>query len=114
MFTNVHNLDPLPLNQNPNSEFVQLKHFANLVALSFYYLPNLSNTLKNNVSNDKSKQHSSRILPLALKADLYDTVEIGGGSRSRVIMICLGKKMSYPSKILKYLDFAIGKKLLNL
>lgn len=111
MFTNVHNLDPLPLNQNPNSKFVQLKHFA---TFSFYHLPNLSNTLKNNVSNDKSKQPSSRILPLALKADLDDTVEIGGGSRSWVIMICLGKKMSYSSKILKHLDFAIGKKLLNL
>lgn len=38
MFTSVHNLDPLPLDQNPNSQFVSFKYLANLVAFGFQHL----------------------------------------------------------------------------
>lgn len=50
MFTSVHNLDPLPLDQNPNSQFVSFKYFANLVTLGFQHLVDLSKTSKSLMS----------------------------------------------------------------
>ena len=50
MFTSVHNLDPLPLDQNPNSQFVSFKYLANLVALGFQHLLDISKTSKSLMS----------------------------------------------------------------
>lgn len=44
MFTSVHNLNPLPLDQNPKFQSLLLRNFYNLVALGFQHLLNFSNT----------------------------------------------------------------------
>lgn len=44
MFTSVHNLNPLPFDQNPKFQSLLLKNFYNLVALGFQHLLNFSNT----------------------------------------------------------------------
>ena len=91
MFFTVHNLDPLPLDRHPNSQFTSLKHFANLIALSGSS-QSFKHIKDSNVSDDNFDRRSSRILPSALKANFDVIVEDRGVSRSRVIMDSIGKK----------------------